>query len=390
MRESPLTQTAPSLLDTLAARFRPQDGWRNRLAHLALLVLTSVSAGFVISPGLYSQQIPMLGEEQLGRPFQASSAAGFKAGRDYDIVYHALTEQRRDEARRAVQPVYDLNPALVKELGDSVGHAFVALRAAMSAAPSGEARPLSEAALREDFFQRLLGRREADALDTEDFSVLRAAQSSSELEAATLMLIERAYQNSEGRPVYVAGSREELSRVGEQGLVVRDVQQGKEETLEITARQLMDVRETYNELERFASVPGNLLPEARPILRRAVLRLAKRLVRPNLTINIAETDARRRSAEGAVKDAVISIKKGQRVIGDGELVNDSHLVVLKGMRAQTDRLDLAQLQVGGTGLVALLITATYLFCRAAFRRFKPTRKDAFLLGLLLMAMLGFI
>ena len=54
------------------------------------------------------------------------------------------------------------------------------------------------------------------------------------------------------------------------------------------------------------------------------------------------------------------------------------------MRAQTDQLDLLQLQVGGTGLVALLIAAAYVFHRAAFRRFRPTRKDALLLGILLL------
>ena len=98
-----------------------------------------------------------------------------------------------------------------------------------------------------------------------------------------------------------------------------------------------------------------------PELTADLLRLAKRLVRANLTINIAETDARRTQAAQAVKDAVISVKKGQRVIGDGELVNETHLVMLRGMRAETDRLYLLQLQVGGTGLVALLVVASYIF-----------------------------
>ncbi|HSP77223.1 MAG TPA: HDIG domain-containing protein, partial [Myxococcaceae bacterium] len=227
-------------------------------------------------------------------------------------------------------------------------------------------------------------------LEPDDFKALYDARFSEAVEVATLALVERAYGYSEPSPVYIASSREELSREGPQGITVRDLRHNGEQTLPGTVPAVVDVREAYAELDRFASIPGNLLPDSPGVQRRAVLRLAKRLVRPNLTINLAETDARRRQAAAAVKDAVISLKKGQRIIGDGELVNESHLVVLRGMRAQTDQLDLLQLQVGGTGLVALLISAAYIFCRAAFRRFRPTRKDTVLLGLLLVMMLGLL
>jgi membrane-associated HD superfamily phosphohydrolase len=197
-----------------------------------------------------------------------------------------------------------------------------------------------------------------------------------------LTLLETAYRSK------IASSRDELTRVDAQGITVR-ILGGSSEHLSSGATPLVfDVREAQSELDRFASVPGNLLPDSPPLLRRAVLRLAKRQVRPNLTINIAETDARRRAASEAVKEAVITIKKGQKVIGDGELINPTHLVVINGMRSQTDQLGLMELQLGGTGLMALLIVAAYSFHRAAFRRFRPTRKDALLLGCLLIGTLG--
>src|SRR5262249_49909007 len=139
-----------------------------------------------------------------------------------------------------------------------------------------------------------------------------------------------------------------------------------------------------------ASIPGNLLPEAPAPLRRAILRLAKRQIKPNLTINTAETKVRRDQQATSVKDAIIQIKKGQKVIGDGELITEKHLVIVQAMRAQPRQLDLFELQLGGTGLVALLICACYAFHRAAFRRFRPTRKDALLLGVLLVGILSLI
>lgn len=427
MAEPEPSTPRPSPLDTLTSRFRLGDkAWGRRLSLLALLLAVSVAAGFVISPGLYSQQIPALTEEHLGKPFRANSPAGFKAARDYEISHNAMTEQRRLEARNAVLPVYDLNPAVVDQIRRSVKSAFgemrarLAAKAAEASVPAGEGEeevrkdgeprkavqapkpkkpvpPTPEEveqlrkereALQGDFQELLFGQRDA-AVEAEDFQALLANGFSEEAEAATLVLLERAYGSERG-PLFIAGSREELAREGPQGVTVRDVRHSGEQTLPGNAPNVMDTREAYAEMDRFASIPGNLLPDAPGMQRRAVLRLAKRLVRPDLTINIAETNARRLKAGEAVKDAVISLKKGQRVIGDGELVNETHLVILKGMRAQTDRLDLLQLQVGGTGLVALLVAASFVFCRTAFRRFRPMRKDGVLLGLLLVAMLGLL
>ncbi len=408
MSEPESSPPGPSPLDALARRFRLGPTWAQRLTSLLLLAMVSVAAGFVISPGLYSQQIPALTEDHLGKPFRASSPAGFKAGRDYEIVHEAMTEQRRQEAQGAVRPVYDLSPGVVLEIRTAVSAAFAEMRQRLAAkqateggSPEGskaqQARkptPTPEErremdTWREDFQVLLFGRRDA-TLEPEDFAALSAARFSEAVEAATLTLVERAYGFSEPMPVYVAGSREELSREGPQGMTVRDLRHNGEQTLAGAAPTVVDVREAHLELDRFASIPGNLLPDAPGVQRRAALRLAKRLVRPNLSINRAETDVRRRQAASAVKDAIISIKKGQRVIGDGELVNETHLVAIRGMRSQTDRLDLVQLQVGGTGLVALLISATYVFCRAAFRRFRPTRKDGVLLGVLLVLTLGLL
>ncbi|WP_224249508.1 HD family phosphohydrolase [Hyalangium gracile] len=426
MAEPEPSPPRPSPLDALTRRLGLGDkSWGRRLTLLALLLAVSVAAGFVISPGLYSQQIPALTEEHLGKPFRANSPAGFKAGRDYEIVYSAMTEQRRQEARNAVRPVYDLNPDVVEQVRGAVKLAFgqmrarLAEKAAQESAASGEgegevrkdgeARKAAEArkpkkpapaptpeelesqrkereALQGDFQEALFGQRDT-ALEADDFQALLTNGFSEEAEAATLVLLERAYGSERG-PLFIAGSREELTREGPQGITVRDVRHSGEQTLPGNAPNVMDTREAYAEMDRFASIPGNLLPDAPGVQRRAVLRLAKRMVRPDLTINIAETNARRVKAADAVKDAVIALKKGQRVIGDGELVNETHLVILQGMRAQTDRLDLIQLQVGGTGLVALLVAASFVFCRTAFRRFRPTRKDGVLLGLLLVLMLG--
>src|SRR5260370_36107456 len=111
-------------------RWSLPERWWGSVAHLVLLVTISVASAFVISPSLYSQHIPELGPEDLGKPFQLRSSLGssFKAGRDYEIVNRASTEQRRQAARAAVRPVYDYNPSVLGALRQSVHEGFAVLQ----------------------------------------------------------------------------------------------------------------------------------------------------------------------------------------------------------------------------------------------------------------------
>src|SRR5713101_2451605 len=128
-------------LRTLAARVRPARRWMNGLVLGALLLVLSAAAAFVISPSLYPQQIPDLSSEDIGKPFRSALPAGLKAGRDYHIINLAVTEQRRLEARNAVRPVYDYNPAVAGDLRQAIHETFAAMREVAAAQPEREQAP---------------------------------------------------------------------------------------------------------------------------------------------------------------------------------------------------------------------------------------------------------
>ncbi len=411
MAEPSLPGSAPpqgrTPFDALSERLRLPPGWRPRLPHILLLVAVSVAASFFVSRGLTSQHVPVLGPDRIGTPFRAASGNGFKAGRDYEIVDKERTEQLRQDARNSTRPVFDFNPAVAGEVSQAIKDAFASMRtiveqhraklaeAASASLDGGHKKPeadlkADEEALtallkaeRKTFEQKLL------PMDDDDWNELVAVRFSKDVELAALTLIERAYPVERGLPVPVATTRDDFSQV-DGAITIRDVATRKERQSPTGEPNLIDVREARAELDRFASVPGNLLPDFKNTLRRAALRFAKRQLRPNLTVNTAETEARRNAAAAAVKDAVIQFKKGQMVLEDGKLIDAHHLFILDAMRSQTRELDAFQAQFGGAGLVALIIAAVYAFKRAAFRRFRPSRKDALLLGLLLLAMLGMI
>ena len=377
--------------------------------HAGLLLLVSTVGAFVISPTLYTQQIPEFSREDVGKPFHSTLPTGFKAGRDYQLVNQTLTEQRRQEARSAVRPVYDYNPALVGDLRASIHEAFAGMRDFLAhlERQSAQNAPGSSPADQESTAGKKKRRPEAAALDDEvlasrlwaerrsfehkllpvedeDFQALVVARFPLKAELAAISLIERAYHGP------VATLRDELSQWGGQGITVRSLGSGGEQVSSVAPPMVNDVQETKAELDRFASIPGYFLSDSPSTLRRAVLRLVKRQIRPNLTVNIAETEARRNQAAAGVKDVLIQVKKGQKVISDGELIDESHLAIFDAMRAHSDRRDFFEIQLGGAGLIALLVASAYAFHRAAFRRFRPSRKDALLLACLLIATLWLI
>ena len=348
--------------------------------------MVSVLAGLLVAPGFAVQTLPQLRPEDVGRPFESPSAAGFKATRDYDLPDAALTDRRRQEARAGVRPVFDFNPAVVPEVQASVHDAFEALRAGLgrleaAAKPAPgkrKAEPVDSAAVaqtRQTFEQRLFD------VEDEDWKALLESRAPPEVERAVLSVLSRGFLAP------VVGAREDLGPAGS-FLTIRDLNDGTEHPSAVVAPAVLDVREARSEMDRWASLPGNLLPDAPPLLRRATLRIAKRALRPNLTANIAETERRRALAAAGVKDAVIQIKKGQKIIGDGELVTPDHLRMLAAMRAQTDRFDVFEASAGTAALVALLLAGIWTFHRRAFRRFRPTRRDGLLLGVLLLVFLG--
>lgn len=111
-------------------------------------------------------------------------------------------------------------------------------------------------------------------------------------------------------------------------------------------------------------------------------------MRANLTYDSAETERRRQEAYQGVKPALIQIKRGEKVIGEGERIEERHLLEFRGMRNQTRPGDLAQARLGAGLFAALLILLCYRFGRRQLRRFAPPRKDALFLGLLLLGSLA--
>src|SRR5207248_9377853 len=138
------------------------------------------------------------------------------------------------------------------------------------------------------------------------------------------------------------------------------------------------------ELERIA---GEQLGDLGPRTARAVTALVRRALRPNLAYDDAETRRRQDMKRAQVKDVLLQVRKGEKIIGDGEQVTKTHLLIFQALRAAGKAAGSDQLRWGGGLFAALICAAVFGFGRRNLRKFRPRSWDVFLLAALLVAQL---
>ena len=343
------------------------------------LAFASVGASAIYSIGVGGRQLPDLTTKDIGTPFRATSSTGLKAARGFEAVDEQKTKVLRDEARTRARPVYDYSQKGEQASRAEVQRAFEWLRDfGYPLRPKSRDLARLSQAIREERSQHP----ELAVIpeDTDELAALAGTRFSSDVQSVALDLLDSVYTSK------IIATRDELARAGPNGITIRSLDEGEESSLTNQKSQaVLDLHEASQELDRSKLPQLMKLP---PTLRRAVIRIAKRALQPTLTVNTAETEARRRMASEEVKPVTIVVKRGQRIIGDGELITETHLLLLQSLRTQLDDFDVLQQKFGVAVVAALILAAAWLFFRTAFRRFQPSATDALFMAGLAVALLA--
>ncbi|HVI95238.1 MAG TPA: HDIG domain-containing protein [Anaeromyxobacter sp.] len=345
--------------------------WPGRALRLGLVAVLSAAAGLLLAPAA-AHRLP--GPEALGLP----SPATFKADRDYDIVDEDATARRRTEAAEAEPLVYDHDAGAADEAAARVHAAFELMRAQEGPRVGHESRELERrwAAQHDAFVSRL-----QVLVRPEDLAALAAARFSEPLEREIAALAQR------GLSQLVVEDEKLLPTRRDPGLVVRTFRGGalQGERFVTDLALVRSAERARDEVVRAAAARFEREPAP---LRTAVQRIASAMVHPTLAYDQAETERRRADAAARVKPVGILVRRGEKIIGDGERIEKRHLLVFDGMRAQRQGEDIANVRLGGGALVGLLVSLLWAFARRNVPAFRPTRRDALLLALLLVGTLG--
>ncbi len=349
----------------LLARLAEGD-WAGRLLGGLLVLAVSGTAAVLLAPG-DSRRLP--GPADLGAP----AARTYKADRDYEIVDEEATARRRAEAARAERPVWEHDAGAAEAAVERIRGGFAHAREEEAAfsGPRNGGREVSELERQaEAEFEARLG---VDVEDR-DLAALAAAGYSEEAERELGRLVRI------GLGGMVAQEIAPLTAERERGIVVRTARAGlvEGERLLADAAGVRALRTARDDVAREVpprTVPASLAPGLR--------RIALALVRPTLVHDALESARRREAAAARVKPVALSVRRGEKILGDGERIERRHLVVFEGMRAQRAGEELVRVRLGGGALVALCLLLLWRFARRNLRRFRPARRDALLLASLL-------
>jgi membrane-associated HD superfamily phosphohydrolase len=342
-------------------------------------VVISASAAYLLAP-TGASRLP--GPEALGTP----ATSTVKADRDYDVIDPEATLRHRAEAALAERPVYLLDAGASEEAAARIHAAFQLMREEATALPSRHGpRDAAELhrrylAQRDGFVSRL-----QVVVRDEDLAALAQTRFSEVVEGELAALARR------GLDGIVVGDLALLPVDRDRGFVVRAVHDGspQHERILTDLALVRDVATATAEVERAAA--ARLDREPAPV-RGAVLRIATAMIRPTLVHDQVETARRRDEAASRVKPVVVPVKRGEKIIGDGERIEKRHLAVFDGMRAQRRGEVLSHVRLGAGALVALMVALLWRVARKNLPRFRPARRDALLLATLLVwtFALGFV
>ncbi len=353
--------------------------WAGWLLRVLLVAVISCAAAWLLAPA-GAPRLP--GPEALGTPAPAT----VKADRDYDVVDQEATRRRRVEASQAERPVYVQDAGAADEAAARVHAAFQLMRDEAGALPlrhgirDGAELQRRYSAQRDAFVSRL-----QVVVRDEDLAALAQARFSESVEQELAALARRGLEG------VVVGDLALLAAERERGFAVRAFADGALQG-ERVVTDLALVRDVATAADEVARAAAARLERDPPALRGAVQRVAIAMIRPTLAHDQVETARRREEAAARVKPVIVPVKRGEKIVGDGERIEKRHLVLFDGMRANRRGEVLAHVRLGAGALVALMVALLWRVARRNLPRFRPARRDAMLLAVLLVGTfaLGFV
>ncbi len=372
-----MQQSAPPLTSRILRVRRLRQ-----LLALSLLAAVAVSAAFLLTPSRFTPAIP--GDDALGSLFSGT----LKANRDYDVPDPETTTEKRDEAARSVWPVYDFDSGAAATLQRRIADAFAGGRDALqqwkqkNPGRAGRLRP--DAKLDRETYTFLLGQRDEfwkalqAVIDDEDYIELARAGFDPAVERAAVRLGGLAAQG------FVVEERGLLAADRERGIIVRSLGAQVPEQAIRDIDRIQDVQQARQAVERIAADQFGDLP-ARQL--RAISQVVRRALRPNLAYDDAETRRRQDAKRAQVKDVLLKVRKGEKIIGDGEQVTKTHLLIFQALRAAGRAGENEEVRWGGGLFAALLCGALFEFGRRNVRKFRLRSRDVVLLAGVLVGQL---
>ncbi len=284
-----------------------------------------------------------------------------KAPKDLLVPDPPLTEKKRQRAQDAVPALYDFDSRTAQESGERFQKGMLLLSERVW-------RDLNEE-------ERQLLRQQVTA---------QTGMALSEGELTALVALASAPETLAGLQVELKGG---LSRriVGNLMLFQADLEKG------VVVRNLADQSEApLVKPENVTDVPALLarigdylipLKDVATPTRKGVVAVLGKLLRPNLTFNGNETEARRQLARESVKPVLFQVKKGEMIVREGERVSEEQIKKLRALRDVGSDISTFRVAAGLFLTTILLLLVVQRFAVRNIRKYHLDNRDLLFLAL---------
>jgi hypothetical protein len=317
--------------------------------HLLLFVLALILTAIIIPKGGFVPDYYAPGD---------IVSRDIKAPNDLLIPDLPLTETKRQEAEDAVLPFYDYDP---KTAVDTAERLIQALKLV-----SGQPDPAGTSETLRKGVEGALG----ISLSDQEFSGFVKLRAGSGNLARLRSAVTQALSKN------IVGNLQLFQADQERGITIRDLVSQKE-TVAPALQDVVGVGDAQEALNQGIEGIGEFSVKERQVL----LSLVQKLLRPNLTFNKNETEARKRQAREGIKPVLFQVKKGEMIVREGERASEEQIKKLRAMRELGSDYSTLRTGLGLLLCAMLLVFSCHRYARRNIRKYQPVNRDLLFLGL---------
>ncbi len=274
-----------------------------------------------------------------------------KAPRDLLIPDDDLSEQKRNDAERAVANLYDYDPAAGNVIAQQVVQILASLRLGLDQEKPEEQQIVE------------LESRFGVKVDRKSFAALTAFSAQTENSEAVSRIMTRLYRYK------IAGNLKLFDADRPKGVIFRSIDTHAE-VVDSGQEEIHGLGQLQESLAKAIKATG--LPSDQ---QKALRELIVPLLRPNISFNQNETEARKHAARAAVKPVLIQVKKGEMIVREGDRISPDQIKRLGALRADSSMVSLWRNVMGMLLSCFLLIYFAHTFASRNIRKYKPENRD---------------